>query len=91
MNKPWERDRDYGRRVETRFVRDKILIVCEGKKTEPNYFLKFPVKTELVEMDVTGTGANTLSLVRKTIQRSDEARRQGKPYNQVWCVFEREP
>jgi len=90
MSKPWDRERENVRREETRLIRDRILIVCEGEKTEPNYFRKFPVQIDLVELNVTGIGANTLSLVKETIRYRDEAVRKRKPYNQVWCVFDRD-
>lgn len=90
MSKPWERAEGYGRREGTRFIRDRILIVCEGEKTEPNYFRKFPVDIDLVEVDVQGKGANTLSLVKDAVARRDDALQKGKPYNQVWCVFDRD-
>jgi hypothetical protein len=90
MSKPWDRQRDYGRRAKTRSIRDRFLILCEGEKTEPNYFRKFPVQIDLVELDIVGIGANTLSLVQEAIRRKEMAMREGKPYNQVWCVFDRD-
>jgi len=36
---PWQKSKG---RKENRFVRNRILIVCEGAKTEVNYFKKFP-------------------------------------------------
>lgn len=35
---------------------DLILIICEGEKTEPLYFKKFPVSTKQVHRVVRGTG-----------------------------------
>lgn len=90
MSKPWDRESDYRRREATRVIRDRFLIVCEGAQTEPNYFRAFPVHTDLVEVDVAGVGANTRSLVEEAIRRKDNATREGKPYNQVWCVFDRD-
>lgn len=90
MPKAWQRKKDYSRRVETRYLRDRILILCEGKETERNYFRKFPLNVELVETDVKGTGANTLSLVEEAIRRGQDAANGGKPYNQIWCVFDRD-
>ncbi|HLA27249.1 MAG TPA: RloB family protein [Syntrophales bacterium] len=90
MTKTWQRKKDYSRRVETRYLRDRILILCEGKRTEPNYFRKFPLNVELVEIDVKGTGANTLSLVEDAICRGRGAASKGQPYNQIWCVFDRD-
>ncbi|HNU99049.1 MAG TPA: RloB family protein [Verrucomicrobiota bacterium] len=90
MSKPWERAEGYRRREDTRVIRNRILIVCEGEKTEPNYFRKFSVDIDLVEVDVQGIGANTLSLVGDAVARRDDASREGTPYNQVWCVFDRD-
>ncbi len=90
MSKPWDRDGDYGRREATRLIRNRFLIVCEGAQTEPNYFRAFPVQKDLVEVDVAGIGANTRSLVEEAIRRKAKALMAGKPYNQVWCVFDRD-
>ncbi len=69
------------RRVDTRALHPRFLIVCEGKKTEPNYFRSFRVNAKV---EVVGLGDNTLSLVRQTceLMRQDD-------YAQVWCVFDR--
>jgi hypothetical protein len=90
MAKAWKRKVNYSRRVNTRCLRDRILILCEGEKTEPNYFRKFPLNIELVEIHVEGTGANTLSLVEEAISRGQNAANDGRPYNQIWCVFDRD-
>ena len=57
----------------------RILIVCEGERTEPNYFRQFCVTNSIF-----GEAMNTLSLVRRTIEIRDEK----GPFNQVWCVFD---
>ena len=46
----------FKRAPKNRPVRDRILIVCEGEKTEPNYFQVFRVKTNVVELDGKGFG-----------------------------------
>lgn len=71
------------RRVETREVLQRFLIVCEGEKTEPNYFKSFRVPK--IILDVRGMGANTTALVEKAVQLRDEGE-----YDQVWCVFDRD-
>lgn len=45
-----------------------FLIVCEGEKTEPNYFRSFPVDTKVIKLDIKGEGKNTKSLVKKAIE-----------------------
>jgi hypothetical protein len=68
-----------------------ILIVCEGSKTEPNYFKAFPENPRVYdEIDIQGTGYNTVSLIKKAIQLRNEAQKGRKPYQEVWCVFDRD-
>jgi hypothetical protein len=78
----------YKRKIDSRSERDRILIVCEGEKTEPNYFRSFPVNSEVVEIVIEGTGCNTVSLVERAIQLINE--NSENPYNQVWCIFDRD-
>ena len=80
----------YKRKAKIRELREKFLIVCEGEKTEPNYFKSFPVKMDLVDISVFGEGANTNSLVEITLQRIKDAYNNGTPYNQAWCVFDKD-
>ncbi len=68
------------RKVGGRRPRTTILIVCEGEKTEPQYFRAFRLPSVRVE----GAGKNTLSLVEYAIDLSEEG------YEQVWCVFDRD-
>lgn len=71
------------RNQNTRRPLRKILIVCEGAQTEPNYFRSFRVASQVCE--VKGTGYNTASLVKeaKRIHAIDKSR-----YSEVWCVFD---
>ncbi len=73
------------RRYRYRNQRQRFLIVCEGGKTEPNYFKSFRLSSTTIE--VKGTGYNTLSLVKEAIRLRDIAK---KSYHQVWCVFDRD-
>ena len=65
-----------------------ILIVCEGEKTEPNYFDGF----RLSVVHAFGTGKNTLSLVDETTRiKKDFEKEYGKDsIESVWCVFDRD-
>jgi len=76
------------RPVATRTRRRRFLIICEGAKTEPNYFLGFRVPREVAE--IIGAGDNTLSLVRQAILKRDQFRDQGNEFEEVWCVFDRD-
>ncbi|HEY9809329.1 MAG TPA: RloB family protein [Halomicronema sp.] len=72
------------RKVETRETFERFLIVCEGEKTEPNYFKSFRVPKEVI--DIYGEGDNTIGLVKKAIELRDK----DGDYDQVWCVFDRD-
>ncbi|UJF15229.1 RloB family protein [Jeotgalibaca sp. MA1X17-3] len=80
-----QKKKDYQRKVATRLPKKTFLIVCEGTKTEPNYFRSFPVLSAKVE--IVGTGRNTLSLVRYAEgilqQRQDQ-------FDEVWLVFDKD-
>ncbi|WGV24339.1 RloB family protein [Halotia branconii] len=73
------------RKVNTREIRQRFLIVCEGEKTEPNYFRNFRVPKNVAEINVQGRGENPSKLVEsaKQLNKQDD-------YNQVWCVFDRD-
>ncbi len=58
-----------------------ILIVCEGKNTEPSYFDQFEVTSATVK--TTGDGRNTISLVTQAWQLQEEAKKDNTPYDQV--------
>lgn len=63
--------------------KQKILIVCEGKNTETSYFNQFKLSNATIK--AVGEGYNTLSLVERSAQLSQE-----KDYDQVWCVFDKD-
>jgi hypothetical protein len=67
--------------VDTAALRPRLLIVCEGAKTEPNYFECFPVNKV-----VKGAGDHTLGLVERAVQARDE---EG-PFTEVWVVMDRD-
>lgn len=86
MPRKKENSRGYSpRKVNTREVRQRFLIVCEGGKTEPNYFRSFRVPKDVVEIEVQGLGENPSRLVQsaKELNKQDD-------YDQVWCVFDRD-
>jgi hypothetical protein len=58
------------------------------EQTEPNYFKSFRGPSLII--DVRGTGFNTLSLVKKTIQLRNAEEAKGTSFDQVWCVFDRD-
>ena len=78
------------RRTNFRELR-RILVVCEGEKTEPNYFKKFPANPAVYDdINILGLGYNTVSLVREAIRLKTEAKMSKQPYIEVWCVFDKD-
>jgi hypothetical protein len=64
-------------------TKKRFFIVCEGEKTEPNYFRKFSVHIKVIK----GEGKDTNSLVEKAIELKNE---EPDERNRFWCVFDRD-
>lgn len=66
-----------------------FLIVCEGAKTEPNYFKSFPLKIGRFVYDLSfdGGGISTKKVVEKAIELRDNSPQK---YDRVWAVFDRD-
>ena len=67
---------------------DVILIVCEGKKTEPNYFseLKKAFRLSNANVRICGRGADPLSVVNFAIASF----KQEPEFDRIYCVFDRD-
>lgn len=84
-------ERRYARKAQRRKSRQivcKILIVCEGTKTEPNYFEAFKTLnggTIVYDIDVRGLGQNTTDVVDKAIELKSKG-----DYDRVWAVFDKD-
>lgn len=74
----------FEREAPTKIEKPRILIVCEGKNTEPSYFRQFRLSSATIE--AIGEGYNTLSLVKRAIEISRKSR-----YDKKWVVFDRDP
>lgn len=81
------------RRKAKRSSYDKVLIVCEGEKTEPNYFNEcirfYRLNTANVEIDGT-CGSSPKSVYERAINLWDVEARRGDPFDRVYCVFDRD-
>jgi hypothetical protein len=86
--KPW--DRPQNRRPSATLDRRRVLIVCEDEKSSRYYFESFPVDYKRAQVLAVGAGMNTDSLVEYAVELRDDASRTGKPFNEVWCVFDRD-
>ena len=71
---------------------DRVLIVCEGSKTEPSYFQSLVARFRLSTANVviTGSGSDPRSLVKTAKKLRDIEKRQGDQYDAVYCVFDRD-
>jgi hypothetical protein len=92
-----KRQRTQWKRTEA--VRNKrkfYLVVCEGEKTEPNYFEAFKndlpkAVLNVYEFKIEGTGYNTLSLVQEAERLKNNWQQQTmRPIDKVWVVFDKD-
>jgi hypothetical protein len=78
------------RRGPTREPYDRILIVCEGEKTEPDYFedlrRHFRLSSANIEIAENDEGSNPINVVDCAIKRY----RSDRGYDRVYCVFDRD-
>ena len=92
-DKSWARKAPPRRAYQTRPERRRILIVCEGEKTEPNYFnaIKASLPPHVAQViEVRGLGANTQSLVNCAKKRRNRLLNTDYAYDEVWVVFDRD-
>lgn len=85
--------KDLKRRSARREAYKKMLIVCEGGKTEPNYFedAREYYRLNTVNVEVRGDcGSDPLSVVNFAKQRFREEKDAGDPFEQVYCVFDKD-
>ncbi len=91
------RERQEARRqINSKPKRKRYLIVCEGEKTEPNYFkaLKLALPKgvlEVVDFRIIGEGFNTESLVQQAIAlRNKWESESGREIDKLWVVFDKD-
>lgn len=79
---------------EKKLIKVRVLIVCEGEQTEPNYFKSFDSieSSGGLVFDITSDGGkiNTIQVVNKAIELREKAKNNGQPYDSVWAVFDRD-
>jgi RloB-like protein len=80
------------RRSPHRPEKTRILIVCEGRETEPNYFRRLrdeePVRQKFSVVVQKGKGGSCLAVVQQAIAELEKAAARGEDYDEVWCVFD---
>jgi hypothetical protein len=77
--------------------RPRILVVCEGEKTEPIYFegLAREEEVRLLRVEVVPSGGVPKSVVERAVSMKRDALREARrqrddnlAYDEVWCVFD---
>lgn len=83
--------RDISRRIANRSENKKILIVCEGQKTEPLYFaaLKKDYRLHATEIRIiSAKRSDPMSLIKTAEKQYKESEEDDDPYDSVFCVFD---
>jgi hypothetical protein len=76
----------------TKATNDKILIVCEGEKTEPNYFKEIRSKYKLTSAIVVDGNCDSSpdQVFKYAQQKALEEARTGSPFDKVYCVMDKD-
>jgi hypothetical protein len=91
-----DRQESLRRHPATRDPKLRILVVCEGRKTEPAYFKAFQhhVRNQLVHVEIQGKGGVPKTVVDLAIELRNEAEREAKAhkdenlrFDEVWWLF----
>lgn len=81
------------RRKARRSSYEKVLIVCEGEKTEPNYFNEliqfYELNTANVEIDGT-CGSSPISVLERALDLKRLEETKGDPFDKIYCVFDKD-
>jgi hypothetical protein len=77
-----------------RSEKTRILIVCEGKETEPNYFRGLrdeeAVRQKFSLEIRKGKGGSCVAVVEQAFAEMEKAANRGENFDEVWCVFDAE-
>ncbi|RLA52373.1 MAG: RloB domain-containing protein [Gammaproteobacteria bacterium] len=85
--------RELSRRAPRRDAYDRILIVCEGEKTEPTYFedLKDHYSLNSANVEVTGEcGSGPHCVFQFAVQKFQGSVSEGNTFDRVYCVIDRD-
>ena len=88
-----------GREFRRLSPRPRILVLCEGTKTEPKYFKDWRHETRnaMVSVEIVGEGVVPKTLVERAVKLKRDAEREARRtrdsfqrYDEIWCVFDRD-
>lgn len=88
--------KQFPRKTKLRPEKKAILIVCEGKCTEPDYLKyitrEWKINPKLVYIRIVGgdtSGSAPISIVGHAKEQRDERKTNGLlPFESIWCVFD---
>jgi hypothetical protein len=86
--------KDLRRKKSYKNARDIILIVCEGKATEPNYFksLRSQLRLSTIEVEIRGEecGSAPINVIDYALELRHAAARDKTrlPFDTVWCILD---
>lgn len=90
-------DRGIGRHSPKREPKFRILVVCEGRVTEPTYFKKFQhqARNQRVHVELADESGVPLTVVQTAVRLREAAQEEAKQqrddnlqYDSVWAVFD---
>ena len=80
------------RRHGSRQEKIRILIVCEGRETEPNYFRGLRDEESIREKFVLeirkGRGGSPLYAVQRAVEEIEKAASRNEEFDEAWCVLD---
>jgi len=88
-----KQSRDLERQKARRAPYAKVLVVCEGSKTEPLYFSElkdhYEINSANIMVDGSG-GSSPISVVKYGKKLYDREKSRGDPFDRVYCVIDRD-
>lgn len=88
-----KKPKDLARSKARRAPYAKVLIVCEGEKTEPRYFkdLKDHYELNTANVEICGNcGSDPVSIIEHAKKRYHEEKEAGDGFDRVFCVFDKD-
>ncbi len=85
--------RELKRKASRRSSYDKVLIVCEGEKTEPNYFNEIVhyYKLNSANVEIDGScGSSPKSVLKRAEYLAKVELDKGDGYDRIYCVFDKD-
>lgn len=81
---------DLLRRKPSRKIRDRVLIVCEGSKTEPNYLKQIRSELGLTNAEIRICGEECASDPKLLVKYAMSLFKSDKSFDRVYCVFDKD-